>query len=184
MAKQAGTAKTGNTSKVIEPKTKAQHRPEQKAEIVKKINNLFAGGAVLSSACDALGISHKTFWVWRNETEELRADYDRANMERHTVRAERLKEVAYSALEHLMTFELRERTIKEGIPGEDGEMKIKKIVQFQEFKDPQMSAVKAALEAYAADEFKKEEGPKTITVTFTDDAQHGFSEPGEPETEQ
>lgn len=177
MAKQRGQEVLGNTSNPLLPKTRAHHTTVEKAKIVRSINEVFSNGSTIDSACEAHGITPKTFWVWRNQTEELKDDYKRANMERHEFRKEKLRESAFSALEHLLKPQLRVRIIKEGKQDENGNLKVTKEVHFQEFKDPNWQAVKATLEAYAPEDFKTEDGQTELIVTFTDDAKNHFGSP-------
>lgn len=184
MAKQAGNAKDSNEGKGKRVyKNNPRHSPEQKAEIVRSINRMWSDGHKIEDACFAHNISHKTHWVWRNETAELSQDYKTACIERHQVREDRIKELTFSAFERALMSEVRERTIREGAEDDNGVFKAKKIVKFQEFKDPTWNAIKTGLETYYPEQFKKEDGPQEMVITFTDDAKHGFNDPGEPDSE-
>lgn len=161
----------------------ARYSAKFKADLVKTLNRLWGDGAEMKSACEAANITHNTYWVWRNETEELREHFEKENERRHKVRAERLKLAAYFALEFLLTPEKRERSIKEDKPDRNGNFKVTKIVRFEEFRDPTPAMVLKALEVYASDEFDREVEDRTYRVIFTDDAGKTDLEPTPEEGE-
>lgn len=169
MANQAGNAKLKDNCKPVKVNNKSvQSTPEQRAEIVRAINQLWADGATINSACEAHSITHKTHWVWRNQDPELKEHYKAASKERHKVREDRLKELIMSAFERSLLSEVRVRTIKEGSEDADGNFIVKKMVRFEEFKDPTWNAIKMGLETYYRKKFKQDDSQSDIVVTFTD----------------
>jgi hypothetical protein len=150
----------------LNKKKGARYSAKFKADLVKKINVLWGDGAKLYSACEAYNITHNTYWVWRNESEELREHFEKENMRRHKVRAERLRFAAYEAIEFLLTPEKRQRSIKIGKPDKKGAFQVSQITTFDEFRDPQWPAVLKALQVYASDEFNKELDDRTIHVVW------------------
>lgn len=150
----------------LNKKKGARYSEKFKADTVKKINVLWGDGAKLYSACEAYNITHNTYWVWRNEREDLREHFEKENERRHKVRAERLKFVVYEALEFLLTPEKRQRSIKIGKPDKKGVFKVSQITTFEEYRDPTWAAVQKALQVYAPDEFNKELEDRTIRVVW------------------
>ena len=150
----------------INKKKGQRYSDKFKSDLVKKINVLWGDGAKLYSACEAHNISHNTYWVWRNEREELKEHFEVENLRRHKVQAERLKMAAYEALEFLLTPEKRQRSIKVGKPDKKGKFQISQITTFEEYRDPTWPAVMKALQVYASEEFNKELDDRTIHVVW------------------
>jgi hypothetical protein len=91
-----------------------------------------------------------------------------ANTIRHAVREERIIEKAFCALENALTPEIRTRTVTES-KYVRGELKVTKVIQFEEHKNLSWPAVKLALETYCPEFFKKEDLVTELVVRFTDD---------------
>jgi len=153
------------------------HTAAQKAEIVRWINRMYADGADLQSACAARSVSHNTYWVWRNETDELIQHYKDCQVERHAVRAERLKETGYASLEYLAKEHKRSRVVREGknmkkkVDGKEVEVFVPtKVTVHDETFFPNLGAVRMILSAYEPELFGKADTSNELVVTFTQNA--------------
>lgn len=174
-----------NQNNAEPPKKKWQkHSEALKKKIVLAINQHWAEGGALTEACTAHSISHYTYWKWRKENPEFMADYERANTERHEVKGEIGRAVAFEAIEYLAKPELRTRTIKKGRPDKNGKFQVTEIVVFEEYKEPNWPAVRELLYTYAPEIFNKDLQDNTVRVIFADDATNTDSENSRSETEE
>lgn len=162
----------------VKKTTGFRHTDEEKAEIVRWINAMFADGADLKSACDARSITHKTYWVWRNETEALKQHFKDCVKERHGIRHERLRETAYMSLESMMMERKRTRVVREGKMSkkrQDGKMvevfEPTKVTIYEDTYPANFSAIRMALVALDAEVFGKTDVDNEVVVTFTQNTQ-------------
>ena len=174
--KKSGTV--GDEKKPVKLTTGFRHSDAEKAEIVRWINTMFAEGAELKAACEARSISHKTYWVWRNETEELKQHFKDCLKERHGIRHERLRETGYLSLESMMVERKRTRIVMEGrmvkrkVNGNVVEEFVPtKVTIYEDTHPANFSAIRMALVALEPEVFGKTDADNEIVVTFTQNAQ-------------
>lgn len=159
----------GKTSKRIRTgKTKLIFKAQKRLVVAKQICDAFMLGGLVGTACDANGISHKTFCEWRNNEAEIQEMFEAAQLRRTTADSERMRYKAISALERKLEPEIFKRTIKEGVLDSNGKMVVNKVVIFEEIHQADFRAIKEALLAFDP-AFKKDEGVTHLHVTFDDD---------------
>jgi hypothetical protein len=189
MAKQAGTAKkTGNKPRGKgSPHTAIEDRPA----IIERICALYESqNSTIESCCESCGIGYRSFHLWCSENAEFAERYKKAKKWADNFWFEEvLRPKAMRASEVLLQVNeiIDEKTddiVWQGIRVKDdeGNPMTKKTVT-RSWQLPNATIAIFAMKGMFPDRFTPDETPKNITVTFTDDAKHGFAEPGEPETE-
>lgn len=186
MAKQAGTAKTG-----IKPKGKGSPHTaiEDRQAIVERICELYESqNSTIASCCEACGITDRVFYLWLAQNSEFSDLYKKAKKKQLDFYWEEvLVPLAPRSFVRLLMGETKTETKSEGENKPDDEGNISFVVKRETITKseilPNAAVTIFAMKGVYPEKFSPEDAPKSITVTFTDDAKHGFDEPGEPETE-